>query len=315
MRYLLLISCIFLFDVAMAQQLNPQGINCSGGSKTADGIILEDATGGLLVNSFNTSTFLYTQDILQPDGGTTTSVPVIVDVNFSGTGYGVTTAGTTFIDGSSMLEFTAGEFASITLEGNGNLLTQGILQPYNTGTALPVTGLALFVQRMDEAKVEVKWKTETEINNKGFYIERKKDNENSFTSIHFTPTAALGGNSSLPLQYLYYDNNNYTGKTLYRIKQEDNDGHSTYSDIRVVNGLSKHTLMKVWPIPSSGPVNVLVSGIVNTDKLLVIDVAGRVVQQSPVQNNSTIQINRLPPGTYIIRLAENRELLQKIIVQ
>lgn len=298
-----------------AQQLSPQTLNNAGSSKIAGGIILEDALGGFTTASTSTSVFMYTQDFLQPDAGSTTVVPVLNNVVLSG-GSTLDNAGTTFINGPLMLEFTHGEFASITLQQGSNMLTQGILQPYSSGAILPVTGLELYAKRINPNTVELNWKTQTEISNKGFFIERKKDNENSFTGIHFTATAALGGNSSFPLQYTYNDNNNYTGKTWYRIKQDDIDGRSIYSAIRIVDGSnSKQALLQVWPVPASGPVNVLVSGIAGSDKLIVVDAAGSVVQQVPVQNNSSMQLSRLMPGTYILRLAANKDLVQKIIIQ
>lgn len=315
MKHFIFPLLVFATTWVQAQQLSPQTLNSAGSSKIAGGIILEDALGGFATASTNTSVFMYTQDFLQPDAGSTTVIPVLNNVVLSG-GSTTDNAGTTLINGNLMLEFTLGETASITLQQGSNMLTQGILQPYSTGAILPVTGLELYAKRINPTTVELNWKTQTEINNKGFFIERKKDNENSFTGIHFTATAALGGNSSFPLQYTYNDNNNYTGKTWYRIKQDDNDGRSTYSAIRIVDGSNgKQALLQVWPVPSSGPVNVLVSGIAGADKLFVVDAGGRVVQQLTVQNNSSIQLNKLLPGTYIIRLAENKELVQKIIIQ
>ncbi len=315
MRHFIFSLLAFLTASVHAQQISPQTLNSAGSSKTAGGIILEDALGGFATASTNTSVFMYTQDFLQPDAGSTTVIPVLNNVTLSG-GSTLDNAGSTFINGPLMLEFTVGEFASTSLQQGSNMLTQGILQPYSTGAILPVTGLDFYAKRVSPATVELNWKTQTEINNKGFYIERKKDNESSFTSIHFTATAALGGNSNFPLQYMYTDNNNHTGKTWYRIKQDDNDGRSTYSAIRMVDGTDgKQAMMQVWPVPSTGPVNVLVSGITGADKLFVMDAAGRVVQQLAVQNNSSIQLSRLIPGTYIIRLAEHKELLQKIVIQ
>lgn len=310
-----LLVFVWLTKLTTGQQLSPQTINAAGKSSSNGSIVLEDAVGGFVVTTIATSTFMYTQDFLQPDAGTTTSVPHINDVVLS-SGSGVDNAGTTFIAGNAMIEFTVGEPASITLNNASNLLTQGILQPYSLGSVLPVTGLEFYAKRISPAQVQLNWKTIQEINNKGFQVEKRKENESSFSDIGFVPSSANSGNSSLPLQYQQLDNNNYSGKTLYRLKQEDIDGHFTYSLVRIVNGAgAKQTVLQVWPVPSTGPVNILVSGIEKADNLMVFDMSGKMVQQLKVQNNMQVQLTNLTPGAYFIRLTENKELVQKIIIQ
>ena len=304
--------CITL--TAKAQQLVPQTINSGGNHKAAGAIVLEDALGGLLVSSISGSGFLYTQDFLQPDAGTTSSIPFINNVTLS-SGNGIDNAGTTFIAGSTLLEFTVGEFASLTYVNANNMLTQGILQPYSSGSALPVSGLEFYAKRTGKNQVQLNWKTVQEISNRGFHIERKKENESDFRTIGFVSTAAAGGNSNQPLQYRYPDNNDFAGKTYYRLKQEDIDGRTLHSVIRWVNGESNQASMQIWPVPSTGPVSVLVTGIDNTDRLLVYDMSGRLVQQQPIQDQVPVQLRSLLPGTYLLRLARNKELSGSAVIQ
>lgn len=307
---------LFCWGGVAAQQLYPTTISSGGRSISNGGIMLEDNVGGLLVSTISTTTFMYTQGFLQPDAGSTTTVPHIQDVTLSSSGNGIDNAGTTFINGNIMLEFTVGEVASKTLINSNNMLTQGILQPYNSITALPVTGLEFYAKRLNATTVQLDWKTIQEMNNKGFHIERKKENESAFAAIDFVKSHAVDGNSSLPLQYQKADNNTFIGKTLYRLKQEDIDGRFTYSVVRIVNGSGvKQTVLQVWPVPSAGPVNILVSGIEKPDNLQVFDMSGKLMQQMKVQNNTTVQLGRLFPGTYIVRLSENKDLVQKIIIQ
>lgn len=307
---------LFCWGGVAAQQQYPTTISSGGRGISNGGIMLEDNVGGLLVGTISTATFMYTQGFIQPDAGSTTTVPHIQDVTLSSSGNGIDNAGTTFINGNIMLEFTVGEVASKTLINSNNMLTQGILQPYNSITALPVTGLEFYAKRLNATTVQLDWKTIQEINNKGFHIERKKENEPAFAAIDFVKSHAVDGNSSFPLQYQKTDNNTFSGKTLYRLKQEDIDGRFTYSVVRIVNGSGvKQTVLQVWPVPSAGPVNILVSGIEKPDNLQVFDMSGKLMQQMKVQNNTTVQLGRLFPGTYIVRLSENKDLVQKIIIQ
>lgn len=302
------------FRHSNAQILSPESLGSGGAYSSAGGIRLDQHIGGLAITSISNENFLYTQGFLQPDAGVTSTVPFINDVTLTG-GYGIDNAGTTFINGNIMLEFTTGEPASITHINGTNMLTQGLLQPYPVNMVLPVTGFDLVARRTDAGHVMLNWKTLQEFNNKGFHIERKLTGENNFTVIGYIPSAALNGNSSLPLLYEKNDNNSFTGKTWYRIRQEDIGGSSTYSPTRLVNGSSNVKNMKVWPIPSPGPVNVLVNGITSRDKLMVFDINGRLVQQHTIQNNVALTLHPMTAGTYIIRLAESKDLLQKIVVQ
>lgn len=318
MKYLKIsLLLLFISSMSKAQLLTPHTLSAVGQSSNNGGILLEYSVGGLMDNSIGTATFLFTQGFLQPNAGTTNTLPPINNVVLS-TGGGLDNAGTTFINGGAMIEFTMGEMACITLSSQSRniLLTQGILQPFSTGGTLPVTGLEFYAKRINNTTVQLDWKTLQEINNKGFHIERKKENESSFTPVGFVASNALGGNSSFALNYTKTDANNFTGNTYYRLKQEDIDGRSTYSVVRIVKGdVNKQLAMQVWPVPSTGPVNVLVSGLTKPDVLLVFDISGKLVKQQTVQNNAQVQLNITTPGTYMVRLAENKDVVQKVVVQ
>lgn len=298
-----------------AQQLTPQTINSGGSSKTAAGIILEDALGGLLVNSISTSSFIYTQDFLQPDGGVVTSLPPINNVILN-SGTGIDNAGTTFINGGIMLEFTMGEMASITYTNSDKMLTQGILQPFNVSGTVPVTGLEFYAKRLSKNSVQLEWKTLQEINNKGFHVERKKESETDFKAIGFVKSKTVNGNSNFGFNYQQLDNNSYTGTTYYRLKQEDLDGRTNYSVVRLVKGeIENQVTMQVWPIPANGYFNIKVTGLNKEDQLLLFDMNGRMIQKHIIQNQSQLRVNGLPAGTYLVKLGSDQSIGQKVIIQ
>jgi hypothetical protein len=311
----LLLLMLLFYTAGSSQQLTPRAINAAGQSSSNGGIILEDAVGGFLVNSFSTPTFLYTQDILQPDAGTSSAAVYINDVKLDGN-YVLDNAGTTLITSNTMLEFSIGEPASITLNSPNNLLTQGVLQPYNSGTVLPITSLDFYAKRISNTQVQLDWKTLQEINNKGFNIERKQENENGFIDIGIVNSKGTNGNSNIALDYQKIDDNNFTGNTYYRLKQEDFDGKINYSLVRMVKGSADKLLnMQVWPVPAVGFFNVRISGLDKSDVLQVIDMNGRLIKQFAIQNNLQQQVNGLPAGTYFIKLASDKNVGQKVIMQ
>ncbi len=94
---------------------------------------------------------------------------------------------------------------------------------------LPVE-LVSFTGTFVKDKVRLKWRTETEVNNYGFEIERKAEGEQiaDWEKIGFVEGH---GNSNSPKIYSFTDKNIETAdKYYYRLKQIDNDGSFEYSD-------------------------------------------------------------------------------------
>jgi hypothetical protein len=308
-----LFICIGCFVQADAQVLTPQTVNTGGQSYSSAGILLESSIGGLVVKDVSNTAIMYTPDFLQPYAGTTTSIPVINNVVLN-SGTGMDNAGTSFKAGNAMIDFTVGEFVSITHTNGGNMVTQGILQPYASLVSLPVTGLTFTAKRTSNSLVQLNWKTIQEFNNKGFYIERQKANESVFTSVAFSGSKAPDGNSSWSLQYAKTDTNSYSGKTWYRLKQEDIDGQYHYSVVCMVDGYSAKTVsLKAWPIPAVSNFNVMAEGI-DKDVLLVLDMNGKVMQQINITNGVSQKVNNLPSGTYILRLTGHKDMVLKAVV-
>lgn len=213
-------------------------------------------------------------------------------------------------------EFNLGESFTTTI-GNSQLVTQGLLQPIVLAQGpLPVLGLEFNAKRISNNKVQLNWKTVQEIDNKGFYVERKKESDLNFTQLHFVQSAAPNGNASLPLSYAHVDTNSFAGKTYYRLKQEDIDGRYMYSTIRLVNGNNHQpVVLKAWPVPAVGNFNVQVQGILKQDVLQLFDVHGRLLKTYPVQEQVPINISGLAPGTYFVRLVSDVSIQQKVIVR
>jgi hypothetical protein len=233
-----------------------------------------------------------------------TTTPVVLNSN-----------GLTAVVNNVTFEFSLGEVATTTISNN-HIITQGLLQPagQSTNAPLPVTALQFHTKRINAQHVQLDWKTVQEVNNKGFYIERRKEPENKFTAIRFINSKAINGNSNLPLNYVQVDTNAYAGNTYYRLKQEDFDGKSAYSVIRVITGSDKTVTLKAWPIPAPVDFSVAVTGV-QKDQLLIYDMSGKLVKQVTVTENEVTKITNLRAGTYIIKLKSEPGLLQKVIVQ
>ena len=125
-----------------------------------------------------------------------------------------------------------------------NMCTPGKIN-YNQST-LPVE-LSAFSASLLKIGVKLNWKTETEVNNYGFDVERKSETSN-WERISFVNG---NGNSNSPKEYSYIDQTAKAGKYLYRLKQIDNDGAYSYSKAVEVefNNVMEYSLSQNFPNP------------------------------------------------------------------
>ncbi|MCH7963381.1 MAG: T9SS type A sorting domain-containing protein [Bacteroidetes bacterium] len=174
-------------------------------------------------------------------------------------------------------------------------------------TPTPVE-LVYFAGNLNGNNVELRWRTETEINNYGFDIERTKDNSDWLT-IGFIEGH---GNSNSPKQYNFSDDDiNQSGTYYYRLKQIDNDGTYEYSDVISVEvGVPNNFyLSQNYPNPFNPetridftlPEKQLVS-------LRIYNTLGEIVEELVNEEREAgsysviFNASRLPSGVYIYRL-------------
>ena len=135
-----------------------------------------------------------------------------------------------------------------TLTGN-NLLT--------ITSALPVTTLGLHGQLNRNMTVSLSWTTSSEMNNRGFYIERNETNDmNNWVSLGFVQGA---GNSNSNINYSFLDNGITFNKNYrYRLRQVDIDNHFSFSNealIKVTDAKKNELLLTCYPNPFKSTIN------------------------------------------------------------
>ena len=114
---------------------------------------------------------------------------------------------------------------------------------------LPVE-LSSFSAIILESGIKLVWRTETEVNNYGFEIQKSGDRslESEWNAIGFVQG---NGNSNSPKNYSFIDETVTAGKYAYRLKQIDTDGQFEYSKVIEVNldSPSKFELAQNYPNP------------------------------------------------------------------
>lgn len=187
---------------------------------------------------------------------------------------------------------------------------------YNPG-ALPVE-LSSFNGRATSQGIALQWSTRVECNNYGFDIERKGINNNSeWEKIGFVAGA---GNSNSPKEYSFSDNVKHPcdHSILYRLKQIDNDGMFTYSNVIEVRSLTYNfSLSQNYPNPFN-PVTVINYQLPAESRvtLKLFDVLGREVAtlvdevKAPGMHSAEFIVEKygLSSGIYIYQLSAGEKI-------
>lgn len=168
------------------------------------------------------------------------------------------------------------------------------------GSPLPVVFTSFNASRNASNTVLLKWETVTEINNKGFGLERST-NGNDWEAIAFIASQAGDGNSNSRLGYQYTDLNTNKAITQYRIKQMDLDGNYKYSEVRAVQGDQQDARTVVFPNPSTdGNLTIVFADAAPRD-ISLLDMTGRTIKQWRGFQNNSLAISSLTTGMYTVR--------------
>ena len=161
-----------------------------------------------------------------------------------------TASNITYDNGSAIDIQFGGDVCADVISINGSFTGTGTIC---TG-ALPVT-ISLFTALSDKNNVTLTWKTESELNNSGFDIERKAENEN-WRKVGFLQGS---GTTSQPVEYTYSDKKLMPGIYNYRLKQIDYNGNFEYFNLPASVLISKpktYSLGQNYPNPSNPKTNI-----------------------------------------------------------
>jgi len=176
---------------------------------------------------------------------------------------------------------------------------------------LPVE-LSSFSASVIGSSIKLNWRTEIEVNNYGFEIERKVGNLQSSVGKYEKIGFVNGnGNSNSPKSYSYEDKGLTPEKYNYRLKQIDNDGQFEYSKTIEVNfGVSeKFELSQNYPNPFNPTTAISFSlSIAGNVKLTIYNTLGEEVKsllnEFKESGTHTIRFDgsELNSGMYIFKL-------------
>lgn len=158
------------------------------------------------------------------------------------------------------------------------------------GNALPVNGLVLNGQWQNN-NARLRWKTETEINNHHFTVQRHYQNgQQQFSTVATVPTQHSGGSSVSTTWYDYTDAtvSATQGYIYYRIRQVDVDSRFSFSNtIRLSPDGVLLFIDKTYPTKVQSQLNIQTGNApLNKMTVTIHDMAGRLVLQKTVSYQS-----------------------------
>ena len=189
---------------------------------------------------------------------------------------------------------------------------------------LPLDLLSFTGQLQNNNSVLLNWKTENEINTSHFVVERSADGIR-FNGIG-NVTANGRNNTSGSFNYSFTDNdaiNQSSQRLYYRLKMVDIDGNFKYSSIVSVSFPIVTGKLSIAPNPVLTEMKVTIASEADGRvQWKLTDNVGRVIQNGSeyvrkgVGNNFTIDMNRLPAGTYNLNVTgagiDQNEKIQKL---
>ena len=154
-------------------------------------------------------------------------------------------------------------------------------------------------------KNTLNWVTASEQNNHGFYILKSTDGFN-WSEVDFVEGS---GNSNVIVSYQWNDMGvNKSGAVYYKLKQEDFNGTTAYSETRSVTG-QKTINPIVYPNPVESILNINL-GVINESQMVKIDIVNQFGQSvlSATQigvSVVTLSANNFASGIYYAKVDVN----------
>ena len=170
---------------------------------------------------------------------------------------------------------------------------------YTQGTLIvtPVT-LVSFTGTSTLGKIELRWKTTWEQNNKHFLIQRSSNGEN-YRTLATIPSKAPGGNSSFDLDYLFTDDEPLD-VAYYRLEQVDIDNHHKFSFVVTID-VRNETGTGIFPNPVKSTFYIRNPGP-RIKQYILTNLAGQTVFRGSTAAGNEVDISVLRKGIYFLKL-------------
>ena len=171
------------------------------------------------------------------------------------------------------------------------------LGTYSRFNALPVK-LLYFTAIADGNRVRLNWEAANEQETVKYEIEK------SLTTSNFSKIGTVLSRQLSQSAYIDFDNNPALGWNYYRLKIIDKSGSFTYSPVRPVKFAKGSEEVKIFPVPASTVLYVLLpTSYLNNTTLQLFAADGKFVStMNPAANTVVLNVQALAAGTYFIQI-------------
>lgn len=190
--------------------------------------------------------------------------------------------------------------------------TYGFLTP---GVVLPVHFIS-FDAKKDGSSAALHWRVADEVNIDKYVVERSADGADFHAIGEVAYNAMAGGDKD----YYFTDRNPIPGDNFYRIAEQDIDGRSTLSVIRVVRFTGDRVGMILSPVPTYNRKAQLTIGYAGTGSFnaYLINNVGQVLKVYKVQKGTNeLNLENFVPGIYYLKveLNDGKTEVKKLVIQ
>ncbi|HET6273808.1 MAG TPA: FG-GAP-like repeat-containing protein [Bacteroidota bacterium] len=295
-------------------RLNGEAVNnYFGESAGSAGDVNSDGYADIIIGAFGYNSF--TGKAYVYCGGV--SMDTIPDMTFLGEAtsdrFGLSAAGAGDVNGDGYGDVIVGAYANSANTGRAYLFL-------SSDGPLPIQLASFTATSIGEDQVRLDWTTLAEVNNYGFEIQRKRDEEPSYSTL---PNSFIPGHgtTNVPHSYSFIDSTVFPEQWSYRLKQIDLDGTVHYTDpvnVTVLTSViensvpTKYALHQNYPNPFNPSTTIRYSLPVQSHVTLkVYDVLGREVATlvDGVEEEGYKQVlldgKLLSSGVYYYRISAN----------
>jgi len=146
----------------------------------------------------------------------------------------------------------------------------------------------------------IKWSVSQQSNNKGYYVEQSADGVN-WETLAFIPNDYNKGGSA---KYSFLQNKPVNGRHFYRIRQEDLDGNTSYSEIKIID-IKSDIHVELSPNPATDHIVIRIENPngIQSNKAALFDFSGKLIAAQAIKAGvNQIDISSFPKGSYFLKI-------------
>lgn len=202
----------------------------------------------------------------------------------------------------------AGEYTVRAISGTCS--TDPITVTAVVNAPLPVN-LVLFEANQEDAGIKLHWKTATELNNQGFYVQRSVDGL-VFATIGFVEGV---GTSQQGQHYSYFDQQVTSERLYYRLQQMDYNGQYVYSKVITIQSVLNASFI-LYPNPVKTKTTLVWNTTVAKGTIVtLLSATGQIVlnEQLPEKQlkEYLLPLDNWGPGLYFLTLQQGGNILYR----